>query len=226
MRMKLTKRILALLSLVIFAVPSYAAEPVGSLVAYTSVSPVASVMQRVGAGRWEVRSIVEAGKDPHTFTLTPRTAAELSAAKVYVAVGIEMDPVVTSRAPESLLVVNVVLPPEVAENSGDDHADVEDEDDPHVWLDPEGLIATARATSGAYIAVDPDHKADYAAALSRFEADVAAASAKVVKILTPYKGRRFFVQHDAFTRYAAHFGSYKLLLRNMKKSRPACVWPK
>jgi zinc transport system substrate-binding protein len=215
--MNLTKRICLILGLFLFANAASAADAGDAFVAYTSVSPVAAVMQRVGAGHWQARSVVEEGKDPHTFALTPRKAAEFSAARVYVAVGIEMDPVVLSRAPASLIVADVELPPEARTGKGPVDPDDEDGHDPHVWLDPEGLVATARAASTAFISVDPAHKADYEASLAKFEADVAAASAKAVNILKPYKGRRFYVQHDAFTRYAAHFGLVQVAVEEHEK---------
>jgi zinc transport system substrate-binding protein len=201
----LIQRIFAVFSFLAVALSASAEEAGHVYVAYTSVAPIATVACAVGAGRWEVRSVVEEGKDPHTFALTPRTAAELSAASAYIAVGIEMDPMVVTRLPESVYVVEV----EVPEEEGHEHHEASHEEehghDPHVWLDPEGLIATAKAVSAAFAAKDPENAAAYEAALKHFEESVANADARARKILSPWKGRRFFVQHDAFTRFAEHY---------------------
>lgn len=195
--------------------PACAGEAGHPFVAYTSVAPVATIARMVGAGMWEVRSIVEEGKDPHTFALTPRTAAALSSASAYISLGLEMDPMVVTRLPESVRVVEV---PGAAEEH--DHAAAHEEEqghDPHVWLDPDGLIATAKAVSAAFAEADPENAAAYEDALKKFEASVADADASARKALSPWKGRRFYVQHDAFTGFAEHYGLRQVAVEEHEK---------
>jgi zinc transport system substrate-binding protein len=190
----------------VFALAATVAEAGRALVAYTSVGPVANVMTRVGAGRWQVRSIVEEGKDPHAFAMTPKTAAELASANVYVAVGMEMDPAVRMRAPDSLHIVEVPEPPVTTTEGKPSPVDAEaDDHDPHLWLDPDGLLSIARASYAAFVAADPDHGTDYTAALKKFENEMGMADARAAKLLSNYRNRRFYVQHDAFTRFAKHY---------------------
>jgi zinc transport system substrate-binding protein len=181
------------------------AQSEAQFVAYTSVKPVAFVMERIGAGHWTVRSLVEEGKNPHTFALTPRAAEELSASRVYLAVGIEMDAAVKSRAQASMKYVEA-------------HVDA---DDPHLWLDPDGLVLIARTARDAFFEADPEHRSDYAVACSQFESEVSDAVGAARTLLEPFKGCRFYVQHDAFTRYAAAFGLVQVSVEENEKEPTA-----
>jgi len=177
------------------------------LAAATSVEPVAAVMREAGAGFWRVRAMTPAGQDPHLFTLRPEEAAAFHAAKIYLAVGMEADPVLIARAPEGMAVVRVL--PEL------------EAEDPHLWLDPEGLAAIARASRDAFAKADPAHAADYAAACARLEERLAANVEKARGLLAPYAGRSFVVHHGAFTRYAAAFGLTQVALEVEEKEPSA-----
>ena len=181
------------------------------LLASTSVKPVAVVMERIGVGHWHVQALVEEGKSPHTFALTPKLAAGLSASSVYLAVGVELDESVVRRAPKTMRVVDVVL----------NEIEGVDADDPHAWLDPEGLIIIAKASRDAFASSDPTHASDYETACAAFENDVSAASEKAKAILAPYKDRRFYVQHDAFTRFAATYGLVQIAAEEHEKEPTA-----
>jgi zinc transport system substrate-binding protein len=172
-----------------FAGASRAATPVYS--AATSVESVAAVMREVGAGFWQVRAMTPAGQDPHLFTLRPEEAAAFHAAKIYLAVGMEADPVLIARAPKGMAVARVL--PEL------------EAEDPHLWLDPEGLAAIACASRDAFAGADPDHSAEYVAACATFLERLAANVEKARGLLAPYAGRSFVVHHGAFTRFAAAF---------------------
>jgi zinc transport system substrate-binding protein len=195
-----------LLALVLsFAGISHAAPPGYS--AATSVESVAAVMREVGAGFWQVRAMTPAGQDPHLFTLRPEEAAAFHAAKIYLAVGMEADPVLIARAPKGMTIVRV-LP------------DLEAED-PHLWLDPEGLAAIACASRDAFAGADPAHSAEYAAACASFLDRLAGAAEKARGLLAPYAGRSFVVHHGAFTRYAAAFALHQVALEVEEKEPSA-----
>jgi ABC-type Zn uptake system ZnuABC Zn-binding protein ZnuA len=206
--MKIPNLITPFVSL-IFAAAASASAP--TFTAYTSVAPVAKVMEEVGAGYWTTAPLVGKGKNPHTFSPTPQEAAAFSKAAVYLAVRIEIDEAVKARAPQSMRYVEV----EVPEAAG------EEADDPHLWLDPDGLVLIARASREAFSSVDPAHKADYATACAQFERKVGEASDEAKAILSPYKNRKFYVQHDAFTRFAKACGLVQISVEEHEKEPTA-----
>ncbi len=188
-----------------FAGASRAASPEFSAV--TSVEPVASLMREAGAGLWQVRAMTPAGQDPHLFTLRPEEAAAFHAARIYLAVGMEADPILIDRAPKGMEIVRVL--PEL------------EEEDPHLWLDPEGLAAIARASRDAFAGADPAHSAGYAAACAALESRLAANVEKAKGLLAPYAGRSFVVHHGAFTRFASAFGISQVALEEEEKEPSA-----
>lgn len=188
-----------------------------TLGAFTAIPPVADIMQRVGAGHWQVSSLVRDGKDPHTFSFTPRIAAELSAADVYISCGMGPDNVAVSRLSNGQI-LRELLDSENGGGSHDGHSNDEADNghehaeghgegmDPHLWLDAEGIMHIARVAREAFSEAAPEYSADYDAAFEKLEADIKIADVQVREILAPWKGRRFYVQHDAFTRFAEHYG--------------------
>jgi ABC-type Zn uptake system ZnuABC Zn-binding protein ZnuA len=205
------KKISAILFLMFVATLAYATEN-GTFVAYTSVAPVASILEKVGAGYWTAAPLVGVGKNPHTFSPTPREAAAFSSASIYLAVKIEIDEAVKSRAPKSMKYVEVAVPAS---------SDGEDEDDPHLWLDPDGMILIARASRDAFSSCDPAHAADYATACAGFEKSVNEAAETAHKILAPYQNGKFYVQHDAFTRFAKKFNLVQISVEEHEKEPTA-----
>jgi len=203
------KTVAAFLSLLVVSTASAAADT--EFAAYTSVAPVASIMGKAGAGFWTAEPLVGKGKNPHAFSPTPQEAAAFSKAAVYLAVRIEIDEAVKARAPKSMKYVEVEVPQE----------DGEGIDDPHLWLDPEGMILIARASRNAFSSRDPAHVADYATACAEFEKNVGLAAEKAKKILAPYKNRKFYVQHDAFTRFAKAFDLVQISIEEHEKEPAA-----
>jgi ABC-type Zn uptake system ZnuABC Zn-binding protein ZnuA len=91
------------------------------------------------------------------------------------------------------------------------------EEDPHVWLYPDGIAGIARAARDAYTKLDPDHAALYAESCMKIEAELRETEERVREILAPWKGRRFYVQHDAFAHYASYFGLEQVALEEHDK---------
>jgi len=178
-----------------------------SLVATTSVEPVAFVMRSLAADHWQVTAMSPKGADPHEFALRPAEASDFHASKIYLAVGMEADIQMIPRAPKTMDVVRVL--PELAES------------DPHLWLDPEGLAAIAMASRDAFTRADPEHAADYSAAFEAFSARLAASSLRAGEILRPFAGRAFVVHHAAFARFAQTFGLRQVALEENEKEPSA-----
>ncbi len=202
-------------------------QPAKEHIAFTAVPPVAGLMERVGAGHWQANALVEQGKDPHTFSLRPRMAADLSAASLYVFCGMEMDNVVRNRPQNGLVFVDLLSEEEAGvaykeeghthEVHGHGHGAM----NPHLWLDPEGILHIAETLRDSYSRLDPANAVDYTAAYAALEEELASLDAEIRSLLAPYKGRRFYVQHDAFTRFAAHYGLEQVSVEEHDKSPSA-----
>lgn len=97
-----------------------------------------------------------------------------------------------------------------AEGSAAEHGVAEADDhagaDPHAWLDPQNASAWVGAIAAELARLDPANAAAYAANADTARARIAGAEAQAAATLGPVRDRPFFVYHDAYGYFAAHFG--------------------
>jgi zinc transport system substrate-binding protein len=67
--------------------PQEGTEKTGTLRVFVSILPQSSLVERIGGQHVSVSVLVEAGKDPHTFELTPKQLMSLGEADVYFGIG-------------------------------------------------------------------------------------------------------------------------------------------
>ena len=187
-------------------------------VLYASVPPLAAVVSRIAGEEWTVGSIARPGQDPHTLALTPAESVSLAKASVYFSAGSELEANILARirGPRVVDWLAGADHPAVHED-GDSHDQDHDHDhghgiEPHVWLDPDLLIAFAERVSLTLAEEDPAQAGLYAQNYQQFSTQVRAAVDQARKVLTPAAGRRFYVQHDAFSRFADYFGLEQVAL--------------
>lgn len=95
-------------------------------------------------------------------------------------------------------------------DSGHDHAGHDDHDehdmiDGHLWLDPDNAAAAARAIAAALAARDPGDAAIYSENAESFVAEMKALTTRLEAELSPLRGKRFIVFHDAYQYLKARF---------------------
>lgn len=107
----------------------------------------------------------------------------------------------------------------------DDHADHDDHDhdvheeadaheghnhapgalDPHIWLDPQNAIVWLDAIAASLSAQDPENAALYADNAAQAQAQLVDLQAGIQAELTPLRGQKFVVFHDAYHYFEARF---------------------
>jgi len=107
----------------------------------------------------------------------------------------------------------------------DDHADHDDHDhdaheeadaheghnhapgalDPHIWLDPQNAIVWLDAIAASLSAQDPENAELYADNAAQAQAQLVDLQADIQAELTPLRGQRFVVFHDAYHYFEARF---------------------
>jgi zinc transport system substrate-binding protein len=203
-----------------------------ALVVFTSIPPVAGVVENVGGPHIRVSVLAEKGQDPHTFEPTPKQIAMLGKARLYFTVGLPFENRLKAKLQStnrSLTVVDITEGIEKRsmtehhhhEDSAADEADhageAEDashnaashslaEPDPHVWLSPVLLQAMSSRVAEVLAKVDPANAPDYARSQKAFSEKVDALDARIQKQLEPYRGRAFYVFHPAFGYFADRYG--------------------
>jgi zinc/manganese transport system substrate-binding protein len=127
----------------------------------------ASVLAQIGGKYVHVSSILNnPNTDPHTFESSPQVAQEVSAAQLIVQNGIGYDDFmnkIESASPNSdrkvIVAQDVLGLPDSTPN-------------PHLWYDPKTMPAVAKAMATDLSAIQPSHKAYFAANLSKFDSSL------------------------------------------------------
>jgi zinc transport system substrate-binding protein len=196
-----------------------------------SVPPAAWLVERVGGERVAVTSLLPPGRSPHSWEPSPRELAALGRARLVVVVGHPALPfeerlLAAARrggAPRVVAMTEgVALLPgkegdghDGAAEEGAGHGNGEDgpphpaadsDTDPHVWLDPEVMRATAERVAAALAAIDPGHAAEYRDRLDRVRAEIDALDREVRATLAGVSERRFLAYHPAWGYFAARYG--------------------
>jgi len=172
-----------------------------TLVATTTI--VADVLSRICGERFQVISLIPYGVDPHAFEPTPGDIRLLLAAEAIFANGAGLE---ESLAP--ILAIPEVAGKLIDLSEGLSLHWIEDEPDPHVWLDPLLVAAWAERIVGVLSQLDPDGADFYASQGQKLRDELFALDrwiqAEVEKI--PPERRLLVTDHYFLGYFAARYG--------------------
>ena len=143
--------------------------------------------------------------------MTPRQMDELARARIFFRIGMPSEEMILPKLSEACPNLRVVderaaialLPMESHHDAdGGEYAGP----DPHIWLDPLRAKAEAKTVAKALSEASPEHRADFEAGLHALESDLDAVHARITAVLSPYRGRTFYVFHPSFGYLAERYG--------------------
>jgi len=224
--MKYLHRRLAVLAaglamVIVFAVASACAKPVtaqaeGATTVVVSVLPQAWFVERIAGGRFSPVVLVGAGQSPHAYEPTPRQMAELSAAPIWLTIGVEFEnalkPKVAALYP-GLAIVDTTSGVVFRNLERHNHetatgeASVEEESgvDPHVWLGRQASKVMAANIRDALSRYDPDGSREYGANYDALVREIDAVFEGLAADLKPLEGESVFVYHPSFGYFLDEF---------------------
>jgi ABC-type Zn uptake system ZnuABC Zn-binding protein ZnuA len=190
----------------------------------TSTTVLADLVRQVGGERIEVRSLVPAGGEVHTFDPRPSDVTALAAAELVIFNGLGLDDWVHNLAGEAGSEAPVIALAEDLEGveyikgGREEHEEHEGEAgqgeqheeglNPHLWLDPDYAELYIARIADALASVDPDgvqayadSAAGYALELRELDRSIADQMATV-----PEERRRVVTVHAAFDYFARAYG--------------------
>jgi ABC-type Zn uptake system ZnuABC Zn-binding protein ZnuA len=196
------------------------------LVATTNI--LADVVRQVAGPQAEVRALIPAGVDPHSFEPTPADVRALAQADLTFVNGFGLDAFVldlitqAGRAPVIVSASESITPIEFAADThaggeaepaagGQAHeADEPSHDhdaDPHVWLDPQNVSLWTTTVETALAARDPARAADVRRRAEAYRADLLALDAAIERQLAilPDHARLLVTDHDEFGYFARRY---------------------
>lgn len=202
--------------------PAPAGDAMPNVLVVTTTSILADFVKNVGGDRVQVRSIVPAGADVHSFQSTPKDSIALSEARLIVSNGLGLDdfllPLIEgARKSDSVHVVTAeglatmrlkVVSVREDGHYGDDDRDVHDEGDPHFWQNPLYAVYYVERIRDGLIRADPagsqlygGNAASYIQRLRELDQEIAGTLEAV-----PSQRRHLVTFHDAFGYFAERYG--------------------
>ena len=210
---------LILLSMILAALAgsAFGNEP-PRLRAVATTSIAGDVVKAVAGDGLDLRVLMGAGMDPHTFEPTPRDAAAVAEARLLVVNGAGLETfqerlLDANRSERTRLVdLSEGLPlrhsaevcPHDHDHAGHDH----DQPDPHVWLDPTLVIRWVDTIARVLQEEDPAHADQYQARAEDYRRRLEELDEWIRTTVDrlPSSQRRFVTDHHEFGYFADRYG--------------------
>ena len=190
----------ALLGLLVLtaAAPVRVDAKAGGIKVVASIAPVhsllAGVMKGVGGVEAGPGLLVTGGSSPHDYVMKPSKARMLHRADVvfWIGPGLEgfLKKPLAGLQPGTRVITLVP----------------EQDDDPHIWLDPQGAAKMVRTMVRVLSEADRDNAARYRANGDKVRAGLIALDREILQILKPVAVVPYLVFHDAYRYFEKRFG--------------------
>jgi zinc transport system substrate-binding protein len=182
-------------------------EPV---IVAVSLLPQAEFVEKVGGDKVKTVVIIPPGADPHTYEPSPRELGEVSEARMYVTVGVDMpfEKVWIDRF-ESInsgtLIVNSSDGIKLRELAENENGKTHEELDPHIWTSPANAKIMVENVYEGLAKIDPGNKTYYAQNRDAYLKELDALDARIREKLEGKKERNFMVYHPSWGYFAADY---------------------
>jgi zinc/manganese transport system substrate-binding protein len=191
---------LVALALTAFVALTQAHAASGPIAVVAAENFYGDVARQVGGDRVAVVSIMNnPDQDPHLFETTPSTVRQIGDAQVVILNGADYDPwmvKLVSIAPHAGRAV-IDAAALTGRKAGDN---------PHLWYEPSTMPVVAKALADAFSAIDPTHKADYAARLNAFNASLKPVNDKIAALRARFAGTPVTASEPVFGYMASALG--------------------
>jgi manganese/iron transport system substrate-binding protein len=193
-----------LLLAVLFATPAAAQE---RRLIVCSTTQVADFARQIAGDRWEVRSILAAGQDPHLYDTKPGDAALVAKAELCFDNGWHLEGkdwmrrLADNAGKEVVTCVEGLQPLQLEE-------DGEKIKDPHAWFTPKNAAIYVRNITAAISHADEKNKAEYDARAKLYLEQLRVLHQWILGQFShiPAEKRVLVTSHDAFNYFCREYG--------------------
>ena len=171
-----------------------------------TIAPQAAFVKEVAGELVRTVTVLPPGANHETFSLPPQDMEKISAANLYLALGLPPEragllPKLAEMNPK-MRIIDVQA--EVAKSYAPRFFAPHDQD-PHIWLSPKRAIVMVRLTAQELSTIDPANTAAYNANAERFIARIEAADQEIQASFKTLWNRTFIVYHPAFGYFAEEY---------------------
>lgn len=180
------------------------------IVATTSL--IGDALSRVAGDRIELRVLLPARADPHSFQSSPQDAAAVAEAQLVFINGFGLEEALLGTlesvaGPAQLVSISEGIEPRVIAAAEGEQREAGTAD-PHVWLDPTNVMVWVENARAALTRLDPGSADHYAANAAAYQAELEELDAwirtEVERI--PSENRELVTDHDNLGYFAARYG--------------------
>ena len=183
-----------------------------------TIPPFSEFVQKIGAEKVEVNTMVPSGANPHVYEPTPNQLKLLSNTKLYVAVGsgIEFELAWLGKlqainpqmkvcfSSEEVSLIDSKYGNHVHREKRGEHRHAMS--DPHVWLSPKNVIRIVQNIERALIQLDPSNQMFYRGHTQNYIAELKQLDQEIRKNFVDLKRKQFMVYHPAWAYFANDYG--------------------
>ncbi|MCM3698319.1 metal ABC transporter solute-binding protein, Zn/Mn family [Paenibacillus macerans] len=207
----------------------------GKVNVVTSFYPIYEFAQEIGGENANVINLLPTGVEPHDWTPRSQDILNTSKAQLFLYNGAGLEgwvpnflkglgnnaEVKTVEVSEGIELIRAEGDDghghgAEAEEAGDAHAegtqesheghDVDTSVDPHTWVSPKSAMVMAKNIKDSYVAVDPEHRADYEARYETLAAKLQALDTEFTEQLSAVSRHEIVVSHQAFGYLCRDYG--------------------
>jgi len=176
-------------------------SPKGKIQVYTSIYPIYYLTSRVAGNAAEVKELLPAASDPHSWEPSPKDITELQEAQVFIYTGAGLEPwaqdVADSLEGSGTKVLEILSTLYKGNSS---------QKDPHFWLDPLLAQKAAEAVKDLLVDADPNNRSAYENNYQKLASELEALHGEYTKALSQCSIKEFVVTHSAFGYLAERYG--------------------
>lgn len=182
--------------------------PKGKIIVTATIYPLYEFACQVGGERAQVKKLIPAGGEPHSWEPSPRDMVSIFNGQVFIFNGAGLEPWVEKQK-EQLAQKKVKT---VEASAGMDlirHEEGEHEHlaaDPHVWLDPVYAQQIVNKIKDALCEVDPVGKTYYSERAAAYYKELEQLDREYREGLGNFADREIVVSHEAFGYLARRYG--------------------
>ena len=176
-----------------------------------SIKPIHSLVAGVMKGVGKPYLIVKNAGSPHGYNLKPSDARALANARLVFWVGPQLEkflegPIQSlAKRADVVSLMDVKLLVHLGSKNLNMN-DKNDDDNAHIWLDPENAKIIVNAVAVALGEKDPEHKANYLKNAAQLRERLDILIGQIAQQIKPVKLQNYMVFHDAYGYFEHRFG--------------------
>ena len=186
------------------------------IVATTSI--VGDVVAQVACEQVSITTLLPPNSDPHTYQPTPQDIATISKADVLFANGagleVFLEPILENADAEEKTVdlsddINLLTADEHSDSGRDEDQNIDhDSQDPHVWMNPNNVIAWVNVIQETLSELDPAHAAEYQNNARSYRAELSELDTWITTQVAdiPFQRRTLVMDHLVLGYFAEEYG--------------------